>query len=92
MMPAHRQAVCRHCGCGDCNVCDLVVCSVCGAYEGGLTTDCPGVRVDFDTQQEVYKTDLDYTDAKGWFRAGGVRKGGLAGWPNVNFEKREGQQ
>jgi hypothetical protein len=39
---------------------------VCGAYEGGLTTDCPGEKVDFDKQQEVYETTLDYTDDRGW--------------------------
>jgi exonuclease VII small subunit len=39
---------------------------VCGAYEGGLTTDCPGTRSDFDKQREVYETSLDYTDDRGW--------------------------
>ena len=49
-----------------CYHCTLAVCSVCGAYEGGLTTDCPGARVDFDRQKEVYETPLDYTDDRGW--------------------------
>jgi hypothetical protein len=39
---------------------------VCGAYEGSLTTDCPGAKVSFDRQQEVGETNLDYTDARGW--------------------------
>jgi len=71
-MPRHQQvATCRRsngpvskfCTCEHCTLC---VCSVCGAYEGGLTTDCPGVPVDFDRQQEVYETLLDYTDDRGW--------------------------
>jgi hypothetical protein len=39
---------------------------VCGSHEGGLTTDCPGTKIDFDKQQEVYETSLDYTDERGW--------------------------
>lgn len=74
-MPLHQHAtnclkggkVSNFCGCQHCC---LAVCSVCGAYEGSLTTDCPGSRVDYDKQQEVYTTDLDYTDAKGWHRSG----------------------
>lgn len=57
-----------------CNHCTLGVCSVCGAYEGGLTTDCPGVKVDFDRQEEVYKTNLDYTDKRGWHQGEPMEK------------------
>jgi hypothetical protein len=39
---------------------------VCGAYEGGLTTDCPGESVSYDRQKEVYETPFDYTDDRGW--------------------------
>jgi hypothetical protein len=39
---------------------------VCGASEGGLTTDCPGSKVDIDKQKEIYETALDYTDTRGW--------------------------
>lgn len=46
--------------------CTLSVCARCGAYEGGLTTHCPGERVDFDTTQAVYTTGLDYTTQRGW--------------------------
>lgn len=71
-MPPHQQATtCRrsggpvseHCTCEHCT---LSMCEVCGAYEGGLTTDCPGTQVDFDRQREVYETPLDYTDERGW--------------------------
>lgn len=71
-MPRHQQVtVCRKNGgplselC-TCEHCNLSVCGVCGAFEGGLTTDCPGTAVDFDRQREVYETPLDYTDARGW--------------------------
>ena len=49
-----------------CNHCCLSVCSRCGAYEGGLTSHCPGERVDFDTTQEVFTTMLDFTTQLGW--------------------------
>ena len=71
-MPHHKQVttclkhggpVSKFCTCLHCT---LSVCQVCGAYEGSLTTDCPGEGVDFDRQQEVYTTNLDYTKARGW--------------------------
>jgi hypothetical protein len=71
-MPRHRQVTtCRKSGgplskyCS-CEHCTLAVCAVCGAYEGGLTTDCPGTAIDFDKQKEVHETSLDFTDARGW--------------------------
>lgn len=71
-MPRHQQVttcrksggpISKHCSCEHCC---LAVCAVCGAYEGGLTTDCPGTQVDFDKQKEVHETSLDYTDDRGW--------------------------
>ena len=71
-MPRHKQvATCRRNGgpvskfC-TCEHCTLSVCAVCGAYEGSLTTDCPGTKVAFTKQQEVCETLLDYTDERGW--------------------------
>ena len=70
-MPSHRQVTeCRHGGpisklC-TCFHCTLSVCAVCGAYEGSLTTHCPGERMSFDKQKEVYETHLDYDDDHGW--------------------------
>lgn len=71
-MPRHQQVtICRKSGdhvskfC-TCEPCTLAVCAVCHAYEGSLTTDCPGERVSFDKQQEVYETRLDFSDARGW--------------------------
>jgi hypothetical protein len=70
-MPRHQQVTtCRHGGPVSehcyCEHCALSVCAACGAYEGSLTTDCPGEKVSFDRQQEVCETRLDYTDARGW--------------------------
>lgn len=71
-MPRHKQVTTCLKGGGPlskfctCQHCTLSVCEVCGAYEGGLTTDCPGTRVDYDRQKEVYETSLDFTDDRGW--------------------------
>lgn len=71
-MPRHQHAttcrktggpISKHCTCEHCN---LSVCRVCGGYEGGLTTDCPGTQINFEKQREIYETSLDYTDARGW--------------------------
>lgn len=58
-MPRHQQAT---------SVVETAVpmCSTCGAREGGLTTDCPGTKIDYDKQLEIYETNLDYTDDRGW--------------------------
>lgn len=74
-MPRHKQvATCRRSGgpvskmC-PCEHCSLAVCSVCGEAAGGLTTDCPGVKIDADRSREIYETALDYTDERGWYLA-----------------------
>ena len=71
-MPRHKQiTTCRRGGgpvskmCG-CEHCSLGVCEVCGGAEGTLTTDCPGEKVTYDRHQEVFETNLDYTDERGW--------------------------
>lgn len=87
-MPRHQQVttclrsggpISKFCACEHCT---LGVCSVCGAYEGSLTTDCPGAKVDFDKQQEVYQTSLDFTDDRGW------HQGDPAERRSPRFEKR----
>jgi hypothetical protein len=71
-MPRHQQVttcrmgggpVSKRCSCAHCT---FSVCAICGASEGALTTDCPGEKVAFDRQQEVYETNYDYTDERGW--------------------------
>lgn len=51
-----------------CQFCDggLGACSVCGAIEGSLTQDCPGVEVSKERQQQVYKQGWDYVEGLGW--------------------------
>lgn len=78
-MPRHQQVtnclrggpVTSFCSCQHCT---LGVCSVCGAYEGSLTTDCPGETVSFDKQQEIYTTNLDFTDARGWHQGESMKQ------------------
>jgi hypothetical protein len=74
-MPRHKRVtscrksggpISKHCSCEHCS---LDVCSVCGLWEGSLTTDCPGMKVEPDRQQEICETRLDYTDARGWHLA-----------------------
>jgi hypothetical protein len=57
-MPRHKQVTDRDA---------LAMCSVCGGVESTLTTDCPGSK--HDRHQELHETNLDYTDARGWFLA-----------------------
>jgi len=35
-------------------------------YEGSLTTDCPGAKVDFDKNKKSVDENLNYTDSRGW--------------------------
>jgi len=51
----------------------LHLCPVCGASEGGLTTDCPGQPIDVDRQREIFETNLDFTDTRGWHLASKTR-------------------
>ena len=57
-----------------CNICDggLALCTVCGGAEGSLATDCPGYRLDPDTDEAVYTGELDYR-AGHWIRLKPVR-------------------
>lgn len=51
---------------GECQLCALDVCKVCGLYEGALTTDCPGDHVSYDKSEEIYHHKLDYREGEGW--------------------------
>jgi hypothetical protein len=71
-MARHKQVTtCRKTGgplsdrCS-CEHCTLAVCSVCGGYEGSLTTDCSRETLSFDRQKEIYETNLDYVESRGW--------------------------
>ena len=47
-----------------CNICDggLFICAVCGGAEGTLTTDCPGNKLDEETQTRIYVGHIDFKD------------------------------
>jgi len=88
-MPLHEHVdtclkgggrISKHCTCKHCTLC---VCKICGCYEGSLTTDCAGVKVDFDQQEKIYREGLDFSDEKGWHTRANVEKG----WPEANFKK-----
>lgn len=71
LMPRHQHAyLClkslKSCTCA---TCARAYCAVCEASEWSLTTDCPGTKVAYTRQQEVYATSLDYTDRRGWHQA-----------------------
>lgn len=38
----------------------LSICSVCGLYEGSLTTDCPGYQCYGEKSDAVYKGEIDF--------------------------------
>jgi hypothetical protein len=51
----------------DCKICDsgLDVCDVCGAYEGGLTTHCPGRTITEEEMDRIYKKgNLDFRNGQ----------------------------
>ena len=57
------RALCTDENCtGDCNVCNLLFCSVCGLCEGCLTTECPGVESFREHQEAVYAGQKDFVD------------------------------
>lgn len=49
-----------------CNICQggLALCSVCRLYEGGLTTECPGVPVSADDSDRIYRGEVDFRDGQ----------------------------
>jgi len=52
----------------NCVICDggLAVCTVCGLFEGSLTTDCPGEPSYRKYGDQIYKGELDYKEGQGW--------------------------
>ncbi len=63
----HIPTVHTDCGhSGSCMICDggLFLCTICGALEGGLTTDCCGIRLSWNMTDHIYGGRLDYTDGQ----------------------------
>lgn len=74
---AHAWYVCdgRHDDRG-CQFCDggLGACTVCGGFDGSLTTVCPGVALSADQLDAVYAQKIDFGhDAAWWIRAAWAR-------------------
>ena len=64
------------CG-GTCFGCTLGVCKGCGQYEGGLATECPGVRISEEQAQAIYAGKIDFKDGKWITPLSGVAQGEL---------------
>lgn len=43
------------------------VCSVCGAYEGGLATECPGSKIHYEVQKAIHEGKIDFKNGK-WIK------------------------
>lgn len=50
---------------GECNLCVLDVCKVCGMAEGELTTDCPGEHSNDKQCTDSYSGYSDFRDSQG---------------------------
>lgn len=72
-MSEHVHYDCK-CNAPYCQFCDggLFACTVCGGFEGTLTTYCPGEKVDDERLNEVYAGRLDYRDGRGWVKPDGT--------------------
>ena len=57
-----------------CQFCDggLFACTICGGFEGTLTTDCFNEKVDDEKLEEVYAGKLDYRENRGWIKPDGT--------------------
>lgn len=49
------------------NCCVLFTCAVCTAWEGGLTTECPGRVTTYDEQEQVYAGKIDFINGQ-WIK------------------------
>ena len=62
--PAHIFETHTGCKLAHCPICDggLGVCTVCGGFEGSLTTECLGRRMTEAEQDDVYACVVDFID------------------------------
>lgn len=49
-----------HCDGISCNTCNLFICAVCGCAEATLPTECPGVEVAPNVQDDIMQGKVDY--------------------------------
>lgn len=57
----HRRETHENCDRTNCWVCDLFICSICGALEGALLPTCPGRRLTEEEHDTNYKHYCDNT-------------------------------
>jgi len=70
----HIKYECRgHHEYGGCQFCDggLFACTICRGMEGSLPTDCPGVKMTQEQQDQVYAGQIDYREERGWVKPDG---------------------
>jgi hypothetical protein len=69
-MTAHTQVKHTDCDRQHCPICEggLSCCEVCNGAEASMPTDCPGVRMSRDQENEVQFGSLDYLESVGWVR------------------------
>lgn len=67
----HVEAKCTDggpgCDDGNCNLCQLFVCRVCGGAECSLTVDCPGTAITPEQSDLICAGKLDYLQGE-WVR------------------------
>lgn len=70
---AHKLHVCddEHYDGRMCQFCDggLSACTVCGGFEGSLTTMCPGMPLTVDQLDAVYAKLIDFNNFQWWVPA-----------------------
>lgn len=80
------------CTCGQpgCMFCDggLGSCTVCGGFEGTLTTDCIGCRLQEPTLNAVWKGYIDFVDGR-WRPGVRWQKGRLISWEEYANQLKE---
>lgn len=63
----HKRYRCPS-SCNGCFICEggLYTCTRCGCAEASLPTDCPGLPVDHDLQDDIAAGQADYRWRDGW--------------------------
>lgn len=67
--------------CNGCQFCHggLALCTRCGGYEGSLTSDCCGERLEMETHDAVYDGCWDYRKGE-WVQAASPHCPGAHNW------------
>jgi hypothetical protein len=54
-------------GLPECSQCQLFICKVCGTFEGGLATECPGEKITIEQADDIYQGKIDFIGGR-WIR------------------------